>query len=206
MSAPTLYGDPASGNCLKVKWVAAHLGIPTVWKTISVIAGDARTADFLAVNPAGKVPVLVLEDGTVLSESNAIMIYLAEGSALIPADAVQRAQMLQWMFWEQYSHEPNIATRRYRLAFLRQAESGLDPGLLDRGHAALARMQAALQHHPFIVGHTMTLADIALVAYTRMAHEGGFALSPYPAIGAWIGRVEADLGIGRYHPEPAPTG
>ncbi|MGU3385319.1 glutathione S-transferase family protein [Methylobacterium sp. D53M] len=199
MSEPlTIYGDPGSGNCLKVKWVAAHLGIPAVWRDVDVPGGGTRRPEFLALNPAGRVPIVVLPDGTVLSESNAIIVYLAEGSALVPAEALPRARMLQWMFWEQYSHEPYIAVRRYQLHYLKRAPEDLDPKLAERGADALRLMEDTLGRSAFMAGETLTLADVALVAYTRMAHEGGFDLTDYPAIRAWVGRVETGLGIGPY--------
>jgi glutathione S-transferase len=185
----TIYGDPGSGNCLKVKWVAAHLGIPSIWRDVDVPGGQTRTPALLALNPAGRVPFVVLPDGTVLSESNAIILYLAEGSALIPEAPIARARMLQWMFWEQYSHEPYIAVRRYQLHYLKRSA--------DRD-VALRLMESTLRRTAYLAGDALTLADVALVAYTRMAHEGGFDLAAYPAVRAWVGRVEAGLGIGAY--------
>jgi glutathione S-transferase len=194
----TIYGDPGSGNCLKVQWVADHLGLPSVWRDVDVPGGGTRTPAFLALNPAGRVPIVVFPDGTVLSESNAIIIHLAEGSELIPEVPLARARMLQWLFWEQYSHEPYIAVRRYQLHYLKRAPDELDPKLAERGMDALRLMERTLSGSAFMASGTLTLADVALVAYTRMAHEGGFDLAPYPAIRAWIGRVEAGLGIGAY--------
>ena len=194
----TIYGDPGSGNSLKVKCVAAHLGLPAVWRDVDVPGGGTRTPEFLALNPAGRVPIVVFPDGAVLSESNAIIAYLAEGSCLIPRAPFARARMLQWMFWEQYSHEPYIAVRRYQLRYLKRAPDDLDPKLAERGADALRLMEATLVRATFLVGDALTLADVALVAYTRMAHEGGFDLAAYPAIRAWIARVEAGLGIGTY--------
>ena len=177
---PTLYGDRISGNCRKVAYVAAHLGIGLAWREVDLLAGGTRTPEFLALNPAAKVPVLVLDDGRVLSESNAIIAWLARGSDLIPEDPFDEARMLQWMFWEQYSHEPYIAVRRFRLRYLGEAEGGLDPRLSERGHAALAVMEGHLTTADFMVGARPSLADVALVAYTRLAHEGGFDLAGYP--------------------------
>ncbi|MBE7245503.1 MAG: glutathione S-transferase family protein [Actinomycetospora chiangmaiensis] len=194
----TIYGDPGSGNCLKVKWVAAHLGIPADWRDVDVPGGQTRTPALLALNPAGRVPFVVLPDGAVLSESNAIILYLAEGSALIPEAPLARARMLQWMFWEQYSHEPYIAVRRYQLHYLKRSADALDPKLAERGADALRLMDSTLQRTAFMAGDALTLADVALVAYTRMANEGGFDLAAYPAVRAWVGRVEAGLGIGPY--------
>lgn len=194
----TIYGNAGSGNCLKVKWVATHLGIPFIWEEVDVPAGGTRTPAMLALNPAGRVPFVVLPDGEVLSESNAIIAFLAEGSALIPRGALTRARMLQWMFWEQYSHEPYIAVRRYQLHYLRRDPAELDPKLKERGEDALRLMEASLGRAPYMAGETLSLADVALVAYTRMAHEGGFDLAPFPRLRDWIGRVEDGLGIGPY--------
>ena len=140
----TIYGDRISGNCLKVKWVADSVGVPWRWVDVNVLKGETRTPDFLRLNPAGQVPLVVLEDGRTLAQSNAIMLYLAEGSDLIPADAFDRARMFEWMFWEQYTHEPAIAVRRFHKAYLNKPDDEIDPALMVRGRAALARMQAAL--------------------------------------------------------------
>ncbi|WP_232629725.1 glutathione S-transferase family protein [Methylobacterium sp. Leaf118] len=190
-----VYGDQTSGNCLKVVWVAAHLGIALDWREVDILRGETRTPAFLALNPDGRVPTLVLEDGRTLAESNAIIGYLARGSALVPADAFARAKMRQWLFWEQYSHEPYIAVRRFQRVCLGRADAEIDPKLAERGHAALALMEGALAGQPFLVGAAVSLADVALVAYTRLAHEGGFDLAPTPALRAWIARVESALGI-----------
>ncbi len=191
----TIYGDPISGNCLKVKWTAERLAIPYTWKEVDVTKAQSRTPEFLAMNPAGQVPTVVLDDGRTLAQSNAIILYLAEGSALIPADAYQRAKLLEWLFWEQYSHEPYIAVARFQMKYLGKPVSELEPRLVERGKAALALMDQALRGRDFLVGEALTLADIALVAYTRMAADGGFALSDYPAAEAWVERVEAALPI-----------
>jgi glutathione S-transferase len=194
----TIYGDKVSGNCLKVKWTAERIGRPHTWIDVDVVAGETRTPAFLAMNPAGQVPTVVLEDGRVLAQSGAIILHLAEGSELIPADAYDRARMFEWMFWEQYSHEPAIAVARFHMKYLGKPRGELDPRLFERGHAALARMETALAGAPFLVGGALTLADIALVAYTRMAGDGGFDLAAYPAVKAWVARVEDELGIGAY--------
>lgn len=191
----TLYGSSESGNCLKPKWVAALLGIDVKWIETSAFDGSTRTPEFLKINPSGQVPVIVLESGRTLSQSNAIMLHLAEGSRLVPSDAYDRAKMFEWLFWEQYSHEPAIAVRIARIHYLKMREEDLDPALLKKGEAALARMELALQASPYLVGQTLSLADVALVAYTRNAHKGGFDLSRYPAVSAWIARVEQDLGL-----------
>ena len=191
----TIYGDPISGNCLKVRWTAAYLGIPVDWRDVDVTAGETRNSDFLRLNPDGRVPILVFEDERVLAESNAIIGFLARGAALVPTDPYDHAKMLQWMFWEQYSHEPFIAVRRFQMRYLDRAEADLDPRLHERGSAALALMDAHLSARAFMVGASLTLADVALVAYTRVAHEGGFDLSRYPAVRDWVGRVEVGLRI-----------
>ena len=188
----TLYGDSISGNCLKGKWVAELLNIPLEWVETSVVKQETRTPQFLALNPVGQVPVLVLDDGRVLAQSNAIMLHLAEGSPLIPADAYDRAKMYEWLFWEQYNHEPNIASRRFLVAHLKKEPP---PHMLQRGEAALARMDMQLKQAPYLVGDALSLADIALVAYTRVAHEGGFDLAKFPAVEAWIARVDRELGL-----------
>lgn len=190
-----IYGDSRSGNCLKVSWTAQYLDIPYEWIEVDVMAGVTRTPEFLGMNPAGQVPTVILEDGRPLAQSNAIILHLAEGSALIPADAYERAKMLEWLFWEQYSHEPTIAVVRFQVAFLGKSRDEIEPRLIERGEAALARMDQALTASPFLVGKDPTLADVALVAYTRLAHEGGFDLANYPAVKAWVARVEDALGI-----------
>ncbi|MGB3723215.1 MAG: glutathione S-transferase family protein [Pacificimonas sp.] len=195
-----LYGDAISGNCLKVKWTADHLGITHDWHPVDVVAGEARTAAFLRVNPGGKLPAVVLPTGELLTESNAIMHYLARDSALIPDDPLDHTHMLQWMFWEQYSHEPYIAVRRYHLHLAGADPETLDPKLKERGNAALAVMEAHLAGdgtaaRDWFVGKGLTLADAALVAYTRWAGQGGFDLEAFPAVRDWVGRVEGALGI-----------
>ena len=200
-----VYGDSVSGNCLKVKWILDRLKVAYDWIETDVTTGATRTPEFLAMNPAGQVPLVVLEDGRGLAQSNAILLYFAEDTELTPIDAYQRGKMYEWMFWEQYSHEPYIAVRRFHLHYLGKSPEDLDPRLFERGSAALQRMEAALQPSDafpesgpeWLVGDRISLADIALVAYTRVAHQGGFDLSFYPAVTAWVARVEDELGIGR---------
>jgi glutathione S-transferase len=191
----TIYGDSISGNCLKVKWTADHLRIAYRWVETSVVDGETRVPDFLAINPAGQVPVVVLPDNRTLAQSNAIILYLAERSALIPKSAYQRAKMTEWLFWEQYSHEPYIAVARFQVRYLGTAVADLDPKLVERGIAALDRLEAAVSEADYLVGSQLTLADLSLIAYTRTAGEGGFDLTAFPAVNAWIARVERDLGI-----------
>ena len=190
-----IYGDTKSGNCLKVKWTAQRLALPFDWVEVDILRSQSRTPEFLAMNPAGQVPAVVLDDGRTLAQSNAIMLHLAEGSAHNPTDAFERAKMYEWLFWEQYSHEPYVAVARFQVAYLGKPVSELDARLVERGGAALARLEAQLTTTPYLVGERLTLADIALVAYTRVAHEGGFDLSLYPAVKAWVGRVEDALGL-----------
>jgi len=190
-----IYGDSKSGNCLKVSWTADFLGRSYDWIETDILQGESRTADFLAMNPAGQVPVVVLDDGRTLAQSNAIILHLAEGSSLIPQDAYDRARMLEWLFWEQYSHEPYVAVARFQVRYLGKPVEELEARLVERGAGALARLELALKASPFLVGGSVSLADVALVAYTRVAHEGGFSLDLYPAVKAWVGRVEQALDI-----------
>lgn len=190
-----IYGDSISGNCLKVKWVADSLRLSYDWIETDILAGQSRTPDYLAMNPAGQVPAVVLDDGRPLAQSNAIILHLAEGSALIPADAYDRARMLEWMFWEQYSHEPYVAVARFQLRYLGKTAAELEPRIVERGKAALQRLEDGLASSRFLVGDALSLADVALVAYTRVAPEGGFDLAEYPKVQAWVSRVEAALKI-----------
>ena len=190
-----IYGDSISGNCLKVKWVCDSLGLSYEWIETDILKSESRTPAYLALNPAGQVPAVILDDGRPLAQSNAIILHLAEGSALIPADAYDRARMLEWMFWEQYSHEPYIAVARFQLHYLGKTVADLDPKVMPRGIAALQRLEDGLEASPFLVGEAVSLADVALVAYTRVAHEGGFDLGGYPRVRAWIARVETALKI-----------
>lgn len=190
-----IYGDSVSGNCLKVKWVADRLGLAYDWIETDIMVGASRTPAFLAMNPAGQVPTVVLDDGRPLAQSNAIILHLAQGSDLIPADAYDRARMLEWLFWEQYSHEPYVAVARFQVKYQGKAVADLEPKLVERGRSALQRLEMALAATPFLVGEGLTLADVALVAYTRVAHEGGFDLGDYPQVAAWVGRVEKGLRI-----------
>jgi glutathione S-transferase len=190
-----IFGDSRSGNCLKVKWAAEKLGRPYEWIETDIAVGASRTPEFLAINPAGQTPTVVLDDGRPLAQSNAIILHLAEGSTLIPADAYERAKMLEWLFWEQYSHEPYVAVARFQMLFLGKTKAELEPRTVQRGEAALARLELGLAATPYLVDQALSLADIALVAYTRVAHEGGFDLAAYPKLRAWIARVERDLGL-----------
>lgn len=191
-----LYGSSSSGNCLKTRWVSELMGLPFEWIEIDTFSGATREQDFLDINPAGQVPAVILNDGRVLAQSNAIMLHLAENSHLVPGDRYDRAKMYEWLFWEQYNHEPAIAVRIARRHFLGIPEEQLDPALLTRGYAAIARMEQQLTKTQYLVGSVLTLADIALYAYTRNAHLGGFEVSPYRAVRAWISRVANELQAG----------
>jgi glutathione S-transferase len=186
-----LYDYLDSGNGYKIRLLLAHLDRPYRWVELDILHGATRTADFLAKNPNGRIPTLELDDGTCLAESNAILWYLADGTAYLPAGKLERAQVLQWMFFEQYSHEPYVATPRFILKHLpedspRRAEL---PKRLEQGRAALAVMDRQLADRPFLVGGRYSIADIALYAYTHVAHEAQLDLAPYPGVRAWIERV-----------------
>lgn len=196
MRSLILHEDPISGNCYKIRLTAAHVGVPLERRTYHVLKGETRARQFLdEVDANGRIPVLQV-DTRFLPESGAACWYLAEGSTLIPADPFDRASMLRWMFWEQYNHEPNIATSRFWRAFVGEAnltelQRALLPGKLAAGDAALALMDAHLATRAFFVADRLTLADIALYAYTHVAAEGGFDLSRHPSVEAWLARVAA---------------
>lgn len=190
-----IYGDTKSGNCLKVKWVCDHLALPYTWIAIDILKQETRSVQFLALNSAGQVPVVEFDDGRTLAQSNAIIRYLARGIGLIPADPFAAAKMDEWLFWEQYSHEPAIAVCRFQMVYLGRPASDLDPDRVKRGYAALARMEQQLTETQFLVGETPSLADISLLAYTRLAHEGGFRLDDYASLRRWIGEGENFLGL-----------
>ena len=192
----TVYGDIRSGNCLKVRWLLDRLGRDYQWIETDVMSGVTRTPEFLKMNPAGQLPTAVLADGRALAQSNAIIVHMAEGSEWIPADPFARAKMFEWLFWEQYSHEPYVAVARFQRTLGGKAADEIEPRLFQRGHAALARMEAALAQTDWLAGDRPTIADLSLVAYTRVAPEGGFSLDSYPAVRAWIARVEDAFGIG----------
>ncbi|KCZ89989.1 glutathione S-transferase family protein [Hyphomonas johnsonii] len=195
-----IFGDSISGNCQKVKWVATRLSIPHEWIEVDVRKGDTRTDEFLALNPFGQVPVIQFNDGRTLAQSNAIILHLAEGSELVPADAFERAKVLEWLFWEQYSHEPVIAVRRFQKLYLNTPDDEIDPDLMAKGRRALGRMEMTLISSDWIAGgEAITLADVSLLAYTRLAHEGGFDLDEFPAVSAWVARSELELGLPHIH-------
>jgi glutathione S-transferase len=194
-AAMTVYGDSISGNCLKVKFVADRLGLPYDWVEISVLKGETRTPKFLAMNPAGQVPVVHFADNGILAQSNAIILHLAQNTDLIPADPFERALMYQWLFWEQYSHEPAIAVLRFQKFYLKKSDSEIDPNLRPRCLRVLTLMDEHLEGRSHFVAAKLSLADVALVAYTRFAHQAGLDLAQYPNVRAWVGRIENDLNI-----------
>jgi glutathione S-transferase len=190
-----LYDYLPSGNGYKVRLLLHQLGIPFERVELDIVRGETRTPEFLARNPNGRIPTLELEDGTHLAESNAILWYLADGSPFLPADRLARARVLQWLCFEQYSHEPNIATVRFWLhTELTDERRALLSAKRALGHAALGVMDGHLRDRAFLVDDRYTIADIALYAYTHVAHEGGFELAPYAAVVAWLDRVRAQPG------------
>jgi glutathione S-transferase len=191
-----LYNSPVSGNCYKVRLLLAHLGLPYEVRTLDVVDRSNRPEVLGGLNPALRVPTLVLDDGRPLGESGAILWYLGEGTRFVPDDPYARAQVLQWMFFEQYDHEPAIAVARFWLAYSGRPEEFAErlPERQAAGHRALAAMERHLEGRLLLVGERMTLADIALYAYTHVAHEGGVDLDSYPSVRAWLGRVAAEPG------------
>ncbi len=192
----TLYDYLDSGNGYKIRLLLAQLQQPYKWVELDILAGATRTPQFLAKNPNGRIPALELADGTCLAESDAILWYLAEDTPFIPPGRLARAQLLQWMFFEQYSHEPYVATPRFILKHL-PADSPRRAELVERqgrGRAALQVMEAHLSRESFFVSRRYSIADIALYAYTHVAPEGGLPLQPYPAVRAWLERVAAQPG------------
>jgi len=188
-----VFGDIVSGNCYKVKLLMHLLDIEHEWIHIDILEGETRTADFQHMNPAGKIPVVELPDGSYLSESNAILNYLATDTPYLPDNALDRARVLQWQFFEQYSHEPGVAVARFIQKYL-----GLPPdrlqdheAALEKGNQALAVMEQHLSGSAYLVGDNFTIADISLYAYTHVAPEGGFELQGYPAVRKWLERIEA---------------
>ncbi|MCS3468277.1 glutathione S-transferase [Pseudomonas sp. JUb42] len=191
-----VYGDYNSGNCYKVKLMLNLLGAEYQWVDIDILKGETETEFFLEKNPNGKVPVLELEDGTCLWESNAILNFLADGSHYLPSEPRLRTQVLQWQFFEQYSHEPYVAVARFIQFYLGLPEERLAEyrKMHKAGYRALNVMEQQLKRTPFLVSDTFSIADIALYAYTHVAHQGGFDLAAYPAIQQWLERVSQQPG------------
>lgn len=190
-----VYGDLKSGNCLKVKHTADFLGLGYEWVAVDMLKGESRTDGFLALNAAGQVPVVVLDDGRPLAQSNAIIRYLARGSALLPEDAYQQAKVDEWLFWEQYSHEPYVAVCRFHMFYLGKSAEEREPARVERGEQALDLLERRLGEAEWLAADRFSIADIALHAYTHVAHEGGFDLGGRPNIRRWIGACGAALGL-----------
>jgi glutathione S-transferase len=188
----TLYDNMGSGNGYKVRLLLTQLGIPFKRVEKSVTNGETRLPDFLRINPNGRIPAVVFDDGRILAESNAILLYFAEGTPYLPTDKFARALVNQWLFFEQYSHEPYIAVLRFWRHYLEKLtaiQEARVPELLDKGHSALKLMDTHLNGRKFLAGDRYSVADIALYAYTHVANEGGFDLSPYALLNAWLNRV-----------------
>jgi glutathione S-transferase len=196
MAMLTVYSNQGSGNCYKVRLLLTQAGEPFRTVDVDVVAGEQRTPDFLARNPIGKVPILEFPDGTTLPESGAILYHFSQDTPLWPAERLQQSQVLQWMFFEQYSHEPNIAVARYWCHYLKAEDDYKEQlvGKRQNGDRALGVMDHHLSAHRFFVAENYSIADIALYAYTHVAHEGGFDLSRFPHIQAWLGRVKEQPG------------
>ena len=191
-----LYNSAVSGNCYKVRLLLAQLGLEYETTDVSVVDRSNRAELLGDLNPGLRVPTLLLDDGRPLAESNAILWYFGDGTAFVPEDPYERAQVLQWLFFEQYDHEPNIAVARFWLGYSGRPDEARDrlPGWHEGGNRALAAMETQLDGREWLVGDSMTLADIALYAYTHVAGEGGFELEPHPAIRAWLERVSSQPG------------
>jgi glutathione S-transferase len=200
----TVYGDSISGNCWKVATILRLTGRAFAWVETDVRTAATRTPGFLAMNPNGKVPIAVLDDGQVITESNAILLHFAEGTAWLPAPGLARTRVMEWLFFEQYSHEPYIAVARFIITYLQQKSAQTERlrQRWQRGAQALDVMERRLAAHPFLTDAGPTAADIALVAYTQAADEGGFDLAKWPAVQAWVARVLALPGVA---PLPKPA-
>jgi glutathione S-transferase len=192
-----VYGDAKSGNCYKVQLVCSVLDIDHEWIDVDILEGDTRTDEFLQKNPNGKIPLLEIEEGVALAESNAIINFLAAGTPLYPSDPLSQARVLQWQFFEQYSHEPYIAVARFINKYLGLPEERKEEYVSKQagGHKALQVMEQQLSITPYIAAQSITAADISLFAYTHVAHEGGFELGGYPAVQAWLDRVASQPGF-----------
>lgn len=186
-----IFGDLRSGNCLKVKTTAEALGLPFRWVDVDIMAGETHTPAFLAMNPVGQIPVMRLPDGKILAQSNAIIRYLARGSYLLPEDPFGQAKIDEWLFWEQYSHEPYIAVARFQMVYQGKTKEARDERIVTRGEAALDLMERHLRTQPWFANNTPSIADIALGAYTALAEEGGFDLTIRPHVRDWLDRSPA---------------
>ena len=191
-----IFGDQRSGNCLKVLYTVNWLGLETMWIDVDIFNGESRTDEFLARNPTGQIPVIELEDGESLSQSNAILLYLGADTALLPSDRMAAARVHEWLFWEQYNHEPSIAVCRSDLLFRGKTLAELDPVRVQKGEESLDRMELHLSTRDWFVDDALSIADISLFAYTRVAGDGGFSLETRPAVKRWVTRTEHTLGVG----------
>lgn len=192
-----IFGDLKSGNCLKVKYTADYLGLPYSWIDVDILQGRSRTSEFLAMNPQGQVPVIQLDDGRTLAQSNAIIRFLARGSSLLPDDPYSQAKVDQWLFWEQYSHEPYIAVCRFHMHYLGKSKETREAWRVERGEVALDALEQHLERQDWLVSDGITVADIALLAYTSVAQEGGFDLASRPRVRAWIANCDKALELPR---------
>jgi glutathione S-transferase len=190
-----IYGDLLSGNCLKVKYTADRLGLTYTWVPVDILKGESRTPAFLAMSPMGQVPVVQFADGRAVSQSNAIIRYLARGTDLLPQDPFLQAKIDEWLFWEQNGHEFFVAGCRFQVLYLGRSKDQREPWRVERAEQALTFMEQTLNQRDFFVGDSLTVADIALLAYTRLAGEGGFDLSSRTALRSWIRRCEQALGL-----------
>jgi glutathione S-transferase len=190
-----IYGDARSGNCMKVKYTADLLGRAYEWVEIDIMQGQSRTPEFLQLNPHGQVPTIMLEDGRTLAQSNAIIRFLARGSALLPDAPYDRAKVDEWLFWEQYSHEPYIAVCRFHMLYLNKPAATREPWRVERGERALDAMEHRLAEAEWLVGPKLTVADIALYAYTHVADQGGFDLTTRRNVQRWITDCRKEMGI-----------
>jgi glutathione S-transferase len=190
-----IYGDVISGNCLKVKWTADALGLPYTWVQTDVVKGETRTPAYLAKFPQGQVPAVEFDDGRTLAQSNGIIRYLARGSRLLPDDGFAQAKVDEWLFWEQYSHEPYVAVCRFHMKYLGKSKDEREAWRVESGEKAIDFIEQQLAGRDFLTGPALTIADVAVVAYTRLADEGGFDLAERPGIRKWIARCEQSLRI-----------
>lgn len=202
-----LHAMQRSANCYKVRLLLAHLGLPFVLKDVDFLRGDTRTPTFLAMNPLGRVPVVQLDDATVLVESDAILTYLGEGTDFVPQDKVERAIMMQWLFFEQNAHHPSIGEARFWMSLVpggRELKRDLIDDWMERAERALSRMETQLAATAYIAGHRLTLADLALYANTHLAHEADIDLALFPAVRDWVARIAALPGHVGMDWRPAP--
>src|SRR5262245_12325490 len=191
-----IYSDLGSGKCLEVKYTAGQLGLSYAWVPIDLRQGETRTSAFVGKFPMAQIPAVEFADGRRLAQSNGIVRYLAHGSRLLPADPFLQAKIDELMFWEQYSHEPYLAVCRFHMLYLGRAKAAREPQRVERGEAALDFLDKLLSDRGWLVGDSMTIADIVLLPYTRLAPEGGFELSQRHNVCAWIARCERELGLG----------